>query len=124
MLSRIESEAAERETVLKEVAIITRSAAKEAPSASVPDVQFDVFQIEGINRDELIEAQRGEIHTEYAEARDGESENDYVLLGEVLASERLPYPSAPEYPRVIIPACWRNMLIEKAHLDVGHMSTT
>ena len=123
MLSRIEGEAAEREIVLREVAVITRSAARNAPTVTIPDEQFEVLQIEGINRAELIEAQQGEFRAEYAEARDGRSENDYVLLGDVFASERLPYPSAPEYPRVIIPARWRNMLIEKAHLDVGHMST-
>ena len=122
MLSRIEGEAAEREEVLHQVSVITRLQSRELASKK-DDVEADPFGSVGIKKSELIEAQRREFEREYAEARDCESEEDYVLLGEVLMSERRPYATAPEYPRVIMPAQWRDTLIDKAHLEVGHMST-
>ena len=122
MLSRIEGEAAECDEILHQVSFITRAQSREL-EAKKDDVEADALGSVGINRVELIAAQQREFQREYAEARDEESEDDFVLLGEVLMSERRPYATAPEYPRVIIPAKWRSTLIDKAHSEVGHMST-
>lgn len=51
------------------------------------------------------------------------TESDYEIHNGLLYSVRLPHKYAAAYPRLVAPPSMRAVIMEKAHIDVGHMST-
>ena len=116
MLSRIESEHAE-------VAIITERAANESDvnnSDSISD-DYDVLNTDGISRAQLIRNQDREFPNELKDAREND-DSDYTIREGVLFSERCPYPGAEVKPRIMLTTRYRQRIIDRAHLEVGHMA--
>ena len=66
-------------------------------------------------------AQQQKLMTEWTEHRDEDS--DYVIINGLLYSTRRPFKYAPDHPRLVLPKDARQIVVQKAHKEVGHMST-
>jgi len=75
------------------------------------------FEYYGIDEVVTLEGQK-----EMPEYKLGvEGTDDYVIEGDLLYSLRAPL-NKPEYPRLILPPVYRQSVIDRAHVDVGHMA--
>ena len=116
MLSRIESEAAP-----EECSMITERTTTDW-LVDLANDEDDFLLRDGIRKQDLRAAQELEFVELLAQARDPDDDGDYSVGDGVLLTERLPYPGAPDYPRVVLPEQWRDQIIDRAHRDVGHMA--
>ena len=81
-----------------------------------PDAQNkDIYDI---NLQELAKEQK--LMTEWTEHLDEDSQ--YVIVNGALYSTKRPYKYAPDYPRLVLPPKFRQQVMQRSHLDVGHMA--
>ena len=52
-----------------------------------------------------------------------EDDSEYEVINGLLYSTRRPTPQSADYPRLILPPCFRKQVIERSHKDVGHMGS-
>ena len=112
MLSRIR---------VPEVAVITGNQA-EPTDNDIADV--NVLTADNIDKNELCHLQRLEFAPELERAADDDGDLDYSMENGILVSDALPYSGAQYYPRIVLPQKYRRAIIEVAHQEVGHMSTS
>ncbi|MCP3887667.1 MAG: DDE-type integrase/transposase/recombinase [Desulfobulbaceae bacterium] len=71
--------------------------------------------------DTLFMAQVAEYQDEREDARNNE-ESRFVIINNILYSIARPKYDAPQYPRLVLPAQFRDQVIARCHKDVGHQS--
>ena len=74
---------------------------------------------DGIDLSQVAVDQRAEFPVQWKQAAD---EDDYQIIRGVLFSTKQPYPTAPDYPRLILPKAYRKKIISRNHLEVGHLA--
>ena len=80
-----------------------------------------LFQADEINREQLVAEQKREFPELY---KNTEIEDSGYLRNKIgiLYSERIPYPTAEKYPRVVLPTKFRMKAIQRSHEECGHLS--
>lgn len=88
---------------------------------ALPDLQPDdpAPDVYGLDLQQLSQQQR--TMPEWSEHFDDDSA--YQVINGLLYSTRPPHKYAPDYPRLVLPPQQRERVVERAHLEVGHMST-
>ena len=81
------------------------------PDEPLPDIY-------GLQLTEVVKEQQQ--MTEWTEHLNEDS--PYIIVNGALYSTQRPYKYAPDYPRLVLPPKFRPAVIEKSHLDVGHMA--
>ena len=76
---------------------------------------------DGLRLEVVREEQQQEFPDLWTRAQD-EEDDDYELIQGTLYSMQVPNQSAPEYPRLVLPAAYRESVIDRAHREVGHMA--
>ena len=76
---------------------------------------------DGIDLSQVAVDQRAEFPGQWKQAAD-EDDDDYQIIRGVLFSTKQPYPTAPAYPRLILPNAYRKKIISISHLEVGHLA--
>ena len=92
------------------------TAIPEQDTADVLPLVYD-----GLDLEEVSKAQ----HKEFPDILQSltEDSDDYTLIKGRLFSISLPSPNSVCYPRLVLPAAYRERVIKIAHKEVGHMST-
>ena len=49
-------------------------------------------------------------------------DSQYTLINNVLYCIKRPQETAPDYPRIVLPAAYRDKVTDRAHKEVGHLS--
>ena len=80
----------------------------------------DILETDNIDKVALKAQQKIEFPKEMELAKSHKDDN--FLLAGILHSERRPYPTALEYPRVLLPRQWRDHLVKKRHESIGHLA--
>ena len=75
---------------------------------------------DGLDLSLIRQDQTTEFVSERLRALDDES--DYTLINDVLYSLKRPKSTAPAYPRLVLPAAYRDAVIDRAHREVGHLA--
>jgi hypothetical protein len=78
--------------------------------------------LENVDLHALAEEQKQSMRELYEEG--GNTESDYEIHNGLLYSIRQPHRYAAVYPRLVAPPSLREKIMEAAHKDVGHMSTS
>ena len=76
---------------------------------------------DGLDLAQIAVDQRGEFPGLWTQAAD-EDNDEYQIIRGVLFSTKQPSPTAPDYPRLILPKAYRKRVISRSHLDVGHLA--
>ncbi len=84
--------------------------------------EFDPLRDDAIDRKDLCIAQRKEFPDEWEDAKG--DEEDSLLIGGLIYSERPPYPGAPECSRLLLPEAWRERIVRTRHEEMGHLAYT
>lgn len=74
---------------------------------------------DGLTEERLREEQRVQFPDLYNKAAEDDSE--YEVIQGLLYSTQKPTRYEADYPRIVLPPCFRKQVIERAHKDVGHM---
>ena len=71
-----------------------------------------------------LEEIRKQQETEFVKERQlaDSEESQYTLINNVLYSIKRPQQTAPDYPRLVLPAAYRDKVIDRAHKEVGHLA--
>ena len=77
------------------------------------------LDFDGINRDQLMEAQREAFPVEWQAAGDPDNE-EYGFKDGVLFFTKRPGPRQAQYPRIILPPKWQTEVIDRCHEQTGH----
>ena len=85
------------------------------PNLPPCDAPPDIY---GLDLKQVAEQQQA--MTEWTEHRDEDSQ--YIIINGLLYSTKRPYKYAADHPRLVLPKAARHNVIERAHLEVGHMS--
>ena len=93
------------------------------PTAIPEQDTSDVLPLlyDGLDLEEVSKAQ----HKEFPDILQSltEDSDDYTLIKGRLFSIALPSPNSACYPRLVLPATYRERVIKRAHKEVGHMAT-
>ena len=82
--------------------------------------EYDLLHLDKIDREELKRLQKIEFSDEWDTAQD--DEDDLLMIGGILYSERRPYPCALEFPRILLPKRWREQIVRNRHAEIGHLA--
>ena len=93
------------------------------PDALPEDRQEERLPLEAdnIDKDLLIEAQQREFKKEIEKAN--HTESLYQMIEGLLFSVKTPSQFAASHPRLVLPAKFRETVINRCHKEVGHMSS-
>ena len=76
---------------------------------------------DGIDLSQVAVDQRAAFPVQWKQAAD-EDDDDYQIIRGVLFITKQPYPTAPDYPQLILPKVYRKKIISRSHLEVGHLA--
>ena len=89
-----------------------------------PDDACDMrtpLEADGLEKSAIMVTQRQEFGKELEQATDSNSE--YILVQGLLYSTKEVSPTAAKYPRLVLPQQYRNTVIKRCHLEIGHQAT-
>ena len=75
---------------------------------------------DGLDLEEIRKQQESEFVKERQLADSEDSQ--YTLINNVLYSIKRPQQTAPDYPRLVLLAAYRDKVIDRAHKEVGHLA--
>ena len=105
------------------VALIGAHAEYVEPIGGPADIADDLlpFSMDGLDRQTLSAAQQAEFPVQWGKA--GVEDSGYVINKDILYSIWAPSTTSPAYPRIVLPKQFQEAVIDRAHLEVGHMAT-
>ena len=105
------------------VAVIDAHTAYVEPVDGPEDIADDLlpFTMDGLDRAALSVAQKADFPILWGKA--GVEDSGYVINNRILYSVWTPSTTSPEYPRIVLPTQYQEAVIDRAHREVGHMST-
>ena len=115
MLSRIESPVTPTVGVIDCDDWVDPNAFPDQTYHETLPLEHDGLDLTQIGRDQVTE-----FPTELRLASTDDS--DYTLINGVLYSIKRPSATAASYPRLVLPATYRDAVIDRAHLEVGHLA--
>jgi hypothetical protein len=77
------------------------------------------FETDLLDEQEVRRAQRAHFPTLYEDARDADS--DYAVANGLLYSTQAPTRFDAEYPRLVLPPQFRELIIQRVHREMGHL---
>ena len=93
------------------------------PPVGPADIADDLlpFTMDGLDRQALSTAQQAGFPDLWGKANVEDS--GYIVHKEVLYSIWTPSSTSPDYPRIVLPPEFQDAVIDRAHVEVGHMAT-
>ena len=93
------------------------------PIGGPADIADDLlpFCMDSLNREAVSAAQQVEFPGQWGKA--GVEDSGYIINKGILYSVWTPSTTSPAYPRIILPKHFQDAVIDRAHLEVGHMAT-
>ena len=105
------------------VAVIDSNQEYTDPVGGPADILDDLlpFNMDGLDRQALSAAQQAEFPVLWGK---GDVEDSgYIINKQILYSVWTPSTTSPEYPRIVLPSEFQEAIIDRAHVEVGHMAT-
>ena len=93
------------------------------PIGGPADIADDLlpFCMDSLNREAVSAEQQVEFPGQWGKA--GVEDSGYIINKGILYSVWTPSTTSPAYPRIVLPKHFQDAVIDRAHLEVGHMAT-